>query len=173
MAILFASCLKQSIPNAMLDSQNSGKHSTTATLSYKINGTAVNISVADADNQDASSYTLGCSKNPGYYSIDALSSSGEFAFSFYTDSLIAGNYKYTGADGDIYFIDYNNTSEYVHAPSDSMSLNITSYSNGHMSGNFSGVLTPLVTPSTNNNIFGISSSVFITNGSFQNIPVFY
>ena len=173
MAILFAGCLKQSIPDAMLGVTNSSKHSTTATLSYKINGTAVNLSVADADNQGATSYTLGCSKDQGYYSLDALTSSGEFAFSFYTDSLIAGNYKYTAAYGDMFFIDNNNTAEYVHAPSDSMSFNITSYSNGHISGNFSGVLTPLVTAGAINNVYGISSSVFITNGSFQNVPVFY
>ena len=170
MAILVTGCLKQSIPDAML---SSGKHATTATLSYKINGTAVNLSVADADNQGATSYTLGCSKYQGYYNLDALTSSGEFTFSFYTDSLIAGNYKYTSGYGDMFFIDNNNTDEYVHAPSDSMSFNITSYSNGHISGNFSGVLTPLVNSGPINNVYGISSSVFITNGSFQNVPVFY
>jgi len=173
MAIFLSSCLKQSIPDAMLGSKSSGgQGNVTATLSYKINGNAVNISVADADNQiTIPYYTLGCSKNPGYYNLDAISSSGETTFSFYTDTLTVGNYTYLGTYGDMFFIDYNNTNEYVHAPADSMSINVTSYNNGHISGNFSGVLTPLLDP--NNNTYGDPGSVLITNGSFKNVPVFY
>ena len=58
MVIFLSSCLKQSIPDAML-SKNSGGNAT-ATLSYKINGNAVNISVDNADNQNPNLYTLGC-----------------------------------------------------------------------------------------------------------------
>jgi len=166
-----SSCLKQSIPDAMLGIKDHGK--VTATLSYKINGNAVNISVADADNQGATNYTLGCSKNPGYYSLSGISNAGETSFLFYTDSLAVGNYKYLGTYGDMFFIDYFNTAEYVHAPSDSLSFTITSYSNGHISGSFSGALTPLLTASTINNIFGDPGSVLITDGSFKNVPVFY
>ena len=175
MTIFLSSCLKQSIPDAMLGSKSSGgQGKVTATLSYKINGNAVSISVNDADNQITNPYyTLGCSKYAGYYSLSGISNSGETSFSFYTDSLAVGNYKYLGTYGDMFFIDYNNTAEYVHAPSDSMSFNITSYNNGHISGNFSGVLTPLITPGTTNNIFGDPGSVLITNGSFKNVPVFY
>jgi hypothetical protein len=173
MAIFLSSCLKQSIPDAMLNPKNSGGQGiVTATLSYKIMGNAVNISVNDADNQSTIPYyTLGCSKYQGYYNIDAISNSGETTFSFYTDSLFAGNYKYLGTYGDMFFIDYYNTAEYVHAPSDSMSINITSYNNGHISGNFSGLLTPLLDP--NNNTYGAPGSVLITDGSFKNVPVFY
>jgi hypothetical protein len=172
--IFLSSCLKESIPDAMLASKNSGGQAkTTATLSYEINGNAVNISVDDADNQDLYYYKLGCKKNPGYYALQGLSNSGEITFSFYTDSLTVGNYKYIGTYGDMFFTDYNGTNEYVHAPSDSMRFNITSYNNGYISGNFSGVLTPLIIPSTFNNIFGTPGSVLITNGSFENVPVFY
>ena len=171
-AIFLSSCLKQSIPDAMLDSKNSGGGKVTATLNYKINGNAVNLSVTDADNQTTVPYyTLGCSKYPGYYNLSAITSSGETTFSFYTDTLTVGNYKYLGTYGDMFFIDNNNTAEYVHAPSDSMSVNITSYNNGHISGNFSGALTPMIDP--NNNIFGDPGSVLITNGSFENVPVYY
>jgi hypothetical protein len=172
--ILLSSCLKQSIPDAMLASKNSGgQGSPTATLSYKVNGNAVNISVANAESQDTNYYTLGCTKSTGGYSLDGLSSSGEIAFTFYTDSLAIGNYIYTANYGDMYFVSYNAQAEYVHGPTDSMSFNITSYKNGLISGNFSGQLTPLVTASTINNIFGVSGSTLITNGSFQNVPVFY
>lgn len=172
-AILFSSCLKESIPDAMLHSNNTGgSGGTTATLSYKINGTPVNISVADADNQNANSYTLGCIKSNGYF-LDALSNTGEFTYAFYRDSLITGTYSDTGNDGDMYLIRYNGTDEYVHDPLDSFSITITKYDKGHISGTFSGKLTPLVTGSLINNIFGTPGSVSVTNGSFQNVPVFY
>src|SRR5205085_5619282 len=127
-------------------------------LSYEVNGKPVNISVNDADNWNGSFYTLGCSKNAGDYALDAVSISGEFTFNFYTDSLTTGNYKYTGAYGDLYIMEYNGTNEYVHAASDSMSFNITSYTNGRISGNFSGVLTPLITAGNPYNIFGTPGS---------------
>jgi hypothetical protein len=170
--ILFSSCLKQSIPDAMLGKTNGGK-GTTATLSYQLNGNAVNISVDDADNQSAySNYTLSVTKNMGYYVLSGTGSTGETTFNFFTDSLRVGNYKYTGANGEIFVIDYNNTDEFVYAASDSMSINITSYQNGHISGNFTGVLTPMVAAGNPYNTYGSPSSVLITNGSFKNVPVF-
>ncbi len=166
----FSSCLKQSIPGAMLAAKNSGGPAKiTATLSYEVNGNAVNISVNDADKQNPNSFTLGCSKLD-YYALTGLSTSGEFAFVFYTTTLTTGHYDFTGAFGDFYMLRYNGTDEYVHANSDSLSLNITSYANGHINGNFSGVLTPML--DANSNTFGTPSSVSITNGSFKNVPVF-
>jgi hypothetical protein len=171
-AVLFSSCLKQSIPDAMLAVQDpGGQGSATATLSYEINGNAVKISVIDADNQDSNSYTLGCTKSYGSYTLDGVASSGEITFSFYTDSLAVGNYKYTSFYGPMYFLTYNGTPDYVYNASDSLSFNITSYKNGLIGGNFSGLLTPLIDP--NNNIYGAPGSVLITKGSFQNVPVFY
>ena len=171
--ILLSSCLKQSIPDAMIAAQHPGvQGGTTATMSYKINGNTVNISVDDADNQNPAYYTLGCSKS-GNYVLDGVGSSGECTFSFYTDSLTIGNYKYTANYGDMFFVSYNGSNEYVHIGTDSMSFNITSYKNGHISGNFSGQLTPMVTEGIPNNTYGASGSVLITNGSFQNVPVFY
>jgi PBP1b-binding outer membrane lipoprotein LpoB len=52
--IFFSSCLKESIPDAMLGSKNS--EGTTATMSYEVNGNAVNITVDNADNQDTDYY---------------------------------------------------------------------------------------------------------------------
>lgn len=166
----FSSCLKQSIPDAMLAAKNAGVSAKiTATLSYEVNGNAVNISVNDADKQNPASFTLGCSKLD-YYALTGLSTSGEFAFVFYKPVLTTGHYVFTGASGDLYMLRYNGTNEYVHAHSDSLSLNITSYTNGHINGNFSGVLTPKL--DENSNTFGTPGSVSITNGSFKNVPVF-
>jgi len=166
----FSSCLKQSIPDAMLAAKNSGGPAKiTATLSYEVNGNAVNISVNDADKQNPHSFTLGCSKLD-YYALTGLSTSGDFTFVFYTTTLTTGHYDFTGAFGEFYMLRYNGTDEYVHARSDSLSLNITSYANRHINGNFSGVLTPRL--DANSNRFGTPSSVSITNGSFKNVPVF-
>ncbi|HEY9341002.1 MAG TPA: hypothetical protein VJ279_13125 [Hanamia sp.] len=169
MMIAFSSCLKQSIPDAMLDPENSGKG---ATLSYEINGNAVNISVPDADNQGMDP-SLSCEKAPGYYHLGGVSNTGYIVFSFQTDSLKVGNYKYTGANGETFFTDYNNKDAFIYAATDSMSFNITSYNNGHISGNFSGVLTPMIAAGNPRNTYGAASSVSITKGSFKNVPVFY
>jgi hypothetical protein len=172
--ILLSSCLKQSIPDAMLASQESGGGGgATATLSFKINGNAVNISVSDAESQDPNAYTLGCTKSVGYYTLDGLSNTGEITFGFYTDSLTIGNYKYTGNYGDMYFIMYNGQDEYAHVATDSMSFNITSDKNGLISGNFSGQLTPMISAGIPYNTYGAPGSTLITNGSFKNVPVFY
>lgn len=172
-SILLSACLKQSIPDAMLAKENSGgQGDVTATLSYKISGNAVNLTVPDAESQDPNSYTLGCTKFGGYI-FDAETSTGEFTYNFFSDSLTVGHYSYFGSYGDMFFIDYNGQDEYAHYATDSMSFNVTSYKNGLISGNFSGQLSPLVSASTINNIYGAPGSILITDGSFQNVPVFY
>ncbi len=166
--VLFSSCLKQSIPDAMLGKHESG----TATLSYQNNGSLVKILVTDADNQNPVYYKLGCSKS-GYYQLQALSDYGEFTFPFYTDSLSIGNYKYTGSFGDMFITNDNNRNVFVHDINDYMSFNITNYTNGHISGNFSGKLTLMISAGNPNNIWSTPGSVSITDGSFENVPVFY
>ncbi|WP_431213853.1 hypothetical protein ACQ86N_02840 [Puia sp. P3] len=148
-------------------------------MSYAINGNAVSASVNDPDSQSPTSYQLGCSKtlypgtNSTVYSLDLLSTTGELAFTFFTDSLKVGNYIYTSTYGDMFVLSYNNTDEFVHAPKDSISFNVTSYTKGHISGDFSGRLTPMVTAGYPTNTYGVSGSVLITKGVFKDIPVFY
>jgi len=179
--VLLSSCLKQSIADAMLANERSGTQGSgpdVATMSYAVNGTTVTVSVQDPDGQSPTAYQLGCSKMlyPGttttFYSLDCLGS-GEMSFAFYTDSLAVGNYSYIANYGDMYFATYNGTAEYVHAPADSLSFNITSYTKGHISGNFSGKLTPLATAGYPTNTYGAPGSVLITKGTFKDVPVFY
>jgi|GEM_PF-1087628 len=182
-SLLLSSCLKQSIADAMLANQNSGTQGGgspgVATMSYSVNGNTVSNSVNDPDGQSPAAYQLGCSKtlypgtNSAIYSLDLLSSTGEMSFTFFTDSLKVGNYSYTSSYGDMYVLSYNGTSEYVHAPLDSISVNITSYTKGHINGNFSGRLTPMVTAGSPTNTYGAPGSVLITKGVFKDIPVFY
>jgi hypothetical protein len=166
-AILLSSCFKQSIADAMLNSGNGGK--VTATMSYEINGTPVTVSVKDADHQGlyptldcekSNVYVLGCSNN-------------DFVFTFYTDSLKVGNYKYISNYGPMYVVTFPGTPNYVAGPTDYMDFTITSYKDGHISGNFSGQLSPLVSQGYYGNVYGTFGSVNIKNGSFTNVPVVY
>jgi len=177
-----SSCLKESIADAMLEEEkpaNSGGSPAVATLTYTINGNAVTVSVNDPDNQSPSGYQLGCSKTvyPGtsntVYILDCVGQTGELTFMFPTDSLAVRNYGYTGIYGDLFVLGYNNEDEFVHNTKDSISFNITSYDKGHISGNFSGMLTPMVAAGYPDNVYGSPGSVLITKGSFKDIPVFY
>lgn len=171
--IICSSCLKQSIPDAMLASKSGGKGRVTATMSYKISGNPVSISVSDADNQPPDSYPhLYCRKNQSYYTFEAVGSTGEITFTFLTDSLTVGRYPYAISMYDTFVTEYNGVNEYVYAPSDSITVNVTSFTKGHLSGDFSAVLTPLIMPG-NVDVFGVPSSVPITNGSFKDVPVLY
>ena len=178
-----SSCFKQSISDAMIASQNSGTRGGSspgvATLTYAVNGNIVITTVNDPDSQSPTSYQLGCSKtvypgtNSTVYSLDCLGTSGEMGFTFFTDSLTVGNYTYTGMYGDMFILSYNGTDEFVHDPADSISFNVTSYSNGHISGNFSGRLTPMIMAGNPYNTYGNPGSILITKGSFKDVPVFY
>jgi hypothetical protein len=167
LALLLSSCLKQSIPDAML---HSGKKSVTATLSYEVNGDPSTVSVKDADNQDPAYPDLICTK-AGHYILEGISSTGDFQIPIFTDTLIAGNYKGDGIE--LYILSYHNKPEYMAGPIDSISVNITSVKDGHISGNFSGLLSPWVGATINSNIYGTFGSVSITKGTFKNVPVIY
>jgi hypothetical protein len=177
--ITLSSCLKQTIAGAMLESEVQSANGSTISMSYQVNGVQVNTTVNDATNQASGYRRLSCTKTPytvgsvtNYrYALSFVSTSGELSFLFYTDSLKATNYVYKGSYGNEHFLYYNNTNGYTHVASDSLSFNITSYANRRISGNFSGRLTPLVggTAST----YGTPGSIVITNGSFENVPVFY
>jgi len=164
--VLLSSCLKQSIPDAMLGI--SGKQTKiTATMRYEINGTLVSISVDDADHQGPGVHTLECIKSNGYV-LSAIGSSGELVFTFLTDSLKVGSYNYPSAWGATYVTDFQGSPQYIYSPTDNMNFDVTLYKDGHINGNFSGQLTPM-----RDNIYGASSSVSITNGTFTNIPIVY
>jgi hypothetical protein len=168
--ILLSSCFKQSIADAMLNTAKGG----TATLSYEINGTPAKISVRDADNQTGGYYTLSCGKANYGYVLSGVTDLGEFTFTFNTDSLKAGNYKYTSYYyRDMYVTDFQGRPCYIAGPTDNMDVNITSYKNGRVSGNFTGQVTPATSQPFGNNVYGTFGSVVIKNGSFSNVPVIY
>lgn len=164
-SLSLSSCLKQSIADAMLNP--SGQKQVTATLSYEINGSQVNISVEDADRQPPGNRRLYCEKSNGYL-FSGVGNSGDFVFTFFTDSMKVGNYKYVGSYGPMYVTTFQGRPQYVYAASDNMNFNVTSFQDGHISGNFSGQLTPSANPG-----YGTVGSVVIKNGSFNNVPIYY
>lgn len=147
-----------------------------ATMTYAVNGNIVTNTVIDPDSQNPAAYQLGCSKTlyqgttSTVYNLDCVSATGELTFTFLTDSLTVGNYNLTGAY-DMFVLSYNGANEYVYAATDSISFNITSYTKGHISGNFSGQLTPLV--QSGFSIQADGPPVSITKGNFKDVPVFY
>jgi len=166
-SLLFSSCLKQSIADAMLN--KSGKQSkVTATLNYEINGKKETVIVEDADNQIMGSRRLYCEKSGGYV-LSAIVSSFDFIFTFHTDTLKVGNYKYTSNYGPMYVTTFQRYPNYVVSPTDHMSFTVTSHIDGHISGTFSGQLTPAISQ----NMYGTPGSVLIKNGTFTNVPVYY
>ena len=168
--ILLSSCLKQSIADAIL---NSGKgNKVTATMSYEINGNPVTIKVEDAQQQVSGSRTLVCEKSNIYF-LSGISNSGELVLTIFTDSLKLENYQYLGSYGALYVTTFQGTPQYVYGPTDHLTINITTYQNGYISGSFSGRITPAVIPGFPNNVYGDLGSVVITNGIFKNVPVIY
>jgi len=73
----------------------------------------------------------------------------------------------------MYVTSFEGKPQYVYNPGDNMNFTVTSYTDGHISGNFSGQLTPAISPGYPDNIYGTPGSVLIKNGSFKNVPVFY
>lgn len=166
-----SSCLKQTIAEAMQNSESNNVGDSDASISYRVNGTEVKTTLNQVQNNTTGYRRLYCQKDPAGYTLSFVSLTGELIFSFYTNTLQNKNYVYRGSNGTKFFLDYNNTNSYTRYPTDSMSFNITTIDNGHINGNFSGKLTPSIVggaPDT----YGASGSILITNGTFKNIPVF-
>jgi hypothetical protein len=180
LAISLSSCLKQTIPGAMLKAEGQSSGGSAISMSYEVNGVLVKTTVNEANNNQGTYHQLSCEKttytinNANYYRyvLSLVSTSGELTFLFYTDSLQTKNYVYCGSYGTEHFLSYNNTNGYTRYASDSLSFNVTVYGNGRISGNFSGRLTPSI-PGGAPDTFGTPGSIAIANGSFENVPVLY
>lgn len=165
-----SSCLKRSIADAMLET--SGRKKVTARFRYEINGKEESVTIENADRQCTGTRMLVCEKT-NVYVLSAVLSVADFIFTFNTDSLRAGNYKYLSSYGPAYVTTFEGRPQYVYGASDHMNVNITSVADGHISGNFSGQLTPAIVPGYPNNVYGAAGSVVIRNGSFTDVPICY
>ncbi|WP_207496993.1 hypothetical protein [Aridibaculum aurantiacum] len=178
-AFTIASCAKETIAGAMLEAEEQIANGSTISMSYQVNGALVKTTVNDRTNFAGSYHKLSCKKdtytinNTDYYryALSLVSTTGELSFLFYTDSLQAKTYVHKGSFGNQHFLEYNNTNGYTRYATDSMSFTITSYANRRINGHFSGKLTPLVGGTSNT--YGTPGSIMVTNGTFENVPVFY
>src|SRR4051812_30276290 len=105
LAITSSSCLKQTIPGAMLEAEGQGPNNSAISMSYEVNGALVKTCVNDANNNLGGHHQLSCEKttytinsaNYYRYVLSMVSTSGELTFLFYTDSLQTKNYVYRGS----------------------------------------------------------------------------
>ena len=173
LALFFTSCLKESIPEAMANKKNGPK--VPASFSFKVNGITKSYSVEDVRKESGyASPSFSCTKTAGRYNIFGKVEIGAAYFSIFTDSLSVRNYTYTPADiGSTAVADTGYLPFYIYAPTDRISINISSHSNGYISGNFTALLTPVIDGSRIPYTYGAPSSIAITEGSFKNVPVFY
>lgn len=173
LALFFASCLKESIPEAIDNKKNGPK--VPASFSFKVNGIARSYSVEDVRKERTYSYPIfSCRKEVNRYDIHGQVESSSAYFSVYTDSLSVGNYSYTIADaGTREIADTGYLPFFLLAPTDKINISISAHSNGYISGNFNAVLTPAIAGSSFPFTFGAPGSIVITEGSFKNVPVFY
>jgi len=173
-AIFFASCNKD---------PTTGNNTPTiadGTLQYKVNGNLVtikNISIADAE------YTVFFKQLQGtgiphtrYMFNGQKGANNIWVFGIESDSLTLGNYTYDSTylypSAIVTTMTYNGQQSALFYGGDVMSINITSYSNGFISGNFTAKFTPFPI------IIGVPDystrgTTLITEGEFKNIKCIY
>lgn len=177
MSICIISCSKNAnspqSPTQVVDS---------ASISYKFNDTLVTVEGGynsyETNRQGVYVHKRFLGFQNANWVYDIIEKSGFYnslLLSIYTDSLKVQNYNYKLSQpytmtypyqGLFLGITYNKSGCQIFLPNDSVSLNITKYSNGYISGTFAADLTPAV----GNPVPG---STKITSGSFQNLQVIY
>jgi hypothetical protein len=150
-----------------------------ATFQYKVNGNLViikNISVADSE------YILFKKTRWGTYSIGGYKgASTEMRFGIVSDSLTIGKYIYDSASASAIttwgypsninvIVFYNGQLSALAYLGDSVIINVTAYSNGYASGDFTAKLTPAGTAAFD---YSKRGTTLITEGLFKNIPWAY
>lgn len=143
-------------------------------IQYKMNGNLVTIKNTDTENADHILCTKQTQLNvytPTMYLLSAVNDgSNSFDFAIVSDSLLVGNNNIVDAD-----LKYNGQlSQFGDVSIDSLNVNITSYSKGLISGNFSGQLSLLPNPIPTGPIDWSSlPKTTITEGEFKNIKCIY
>lgn len=145
-------------------------------IQYKANGNLVTIKNTNTANSDHILCTKQTQLNaytPTIYLLSGVKdSSNSVYFGIETDSLLVGNYNIKIPDASIKI--NGQRSELGDVGSDSLNVNITSYSKGLISGNFSGQLSVLPNPIPAGPLDWSSlPKTSITEGEFKNIKCIY
>jgi hypothetical protein len=168
---VFASCSRD--PNNITPTTSNIVH---GELQYKVNGNLVTIKNTDTANLDHVAFTKQTRINaytPTIYLLSGVKDSNNSVyFGIETDSLLVGNYNIKIPDASIKI--NGQRSELGDVGSDSLNVNITSYSKGLISGNFSGQLSVLPNPIPAGPLDWSSlPKTSITEGEFKNIKCIY
>lgn len=154
---------------------NNTNNTIAGTIKYKVNGNQVTMTGYDISNAEYVTFykqLQGSLITHTRYLLNAQKGANNFlAFAIKSDSLGVRNYLmdslYFDQTGNIIMVNYNGQQSSVDYNGDNLSVNITSYANGMISGTFSGKLTP--DPYN----YSARGSTVITEGQFQNIKCIY
>jgi hypothetical protein len=152
--------------------------STSGLIQYKVNGQLVVMDNADTINKNGVSFAKqlkGFLPETRYF-LNAQKNGvdNSFVTSIVTDSLQLINYHYDSAymhasATATFAFTYDGQGGAIYYKGDYLDVNIFSYKNARVSGTFSAKLTPLAGILDYNN----RSSVIITEGILDNVPVSY
>jgi len=125
------------------DSNNTNK--THGTFQYKVNGGSVSMDVASAlflNFEKHLAPDVFCPQTC-YMCIAKAGFNDGITFTIVSDSLHVGNYFYDNTHVPFLSMAYNGQNSELAFPGDSLSINITSYANAYISGNFTAKLSPV------------------------------
>jgi hypothetical protein len=162
--LIFISCIKDSTNQTT----NSGS------IQYKVNGNDVSF---DIFGYSTDQYAIIWKQFPPTtistrYTLTAKTGANGLVFTIPTDSLKQTVYHYDSTAlfvGAAQFVRYNGVGSFVSTKNDYFDIIVTAYSNGRVSGTFSGKLTPSDSLGT----IGPPSSVTVTEGKFNNVEVIF
>jgi hypothetical protein len=141
---------------------------------YKVNGeliTIKNIGLAAGEYSGFAKWSQGTSTPYSAYVFTAQKGVHKISFAIVSDSLRLRNYTLPQLLNYDARIDYNGTTSVTNWTGDYLSINITSYSNSLISGNFTAKLSPL--PNGGYLDSSQKGTTVITEGLFKNIRCSY
>ena len=173
-ATFFASCTKDSNPG------NNTPTIADGTFQYKVNGNLVTI---NGGNITSAEYAIFFKQLAGSYIPQTRyifngqkGANNVWVFGIQTDSLTVRNFTYDSTYYTtslfIFTLAYNGQQSAILYGGDNMNINVTSYSNGLISGNFTAKFTPFGSIGTVPN-YSTKGTTLITEGQFKNIKCIY
>ncbi len=167
---IFSSCSKNS--NTTSPSIDEGS------FQYKVNGNLVTINNGNISSEYAVFFKIlrgNLIQNTSYMFNGQKGSNNVFVFGIQSDSLSIRTYTYdstyASSSNILTTMTYNGQQSLLFYNGDNLSINITSYLNGFISGNFTAKFTPIT--NSPNIDYSKRGTTLITEGQFRNIKCTY
>jgi hypothetical protein len=164
--ILLASCGKGSDDNIP-----------DGTVQYKVNGELVTIQDKGSNTEGHVSFRKDVYYDQGVnYKLDAGNRTDFLLLRIPTDSLTTQTYTFDSAASRIFApvqLDHNNLVSGVLYGGDYITVSITSYENGYVSGRFNAKLTHVSVGGSASNINTYKGTIVITDGQFKHLRCNY